>query len=510
MKTLSLWILTLANVLPLVSSIEFVISPWTFRDASTGLGYADFDATVGDSISFFFTDEVHNVFIHPTLNCENQTGRITVGNVSPVVFNFTEDFATPEGNPLFFACDVDLHCEQFGMSFTVTLFSAVAPTVPTDPPFVAPTDPPLAPVAAPVAPTDPPVEPTDPPVEPTEPPAEPTEPPVEPTEAPVVPTDAPVPPTDAPSDPPVDSPVASPVAPTDEPVEPTDTPTIEPTETDPPEPTPVPSGEVSTPKPAGGATTESLPGLRMTLFGISAFPVDAQATWQEETALFSSSYVFNELQGQVSSFDTTYTVTDYTLSTMQRSRQLQLPKSLRPSRGLQQEEDFVTVIFTQVMNYDVNGGSSVTAEQLATAPFASVAQRQSFVGLLQVSGDPTLSQVAAVSEVESAGSPTSPPVPPPTEPPTEEPSGLSTGIIIGIACGGGAFLLLILGVVYFMYCKSSPSLDSKNNDPPMSVIVKDDEVSTLAGPQTVVGGANGDQRYVNRVVGLLTVNHDIS
>jgi hypothetical protein len=524
MKSLSLLLLWLVDFWPTVSSLDFVVNPWTLQDVDAGLRYPDFNATVGDTITFIFT-EVHNVFVHPSGNCENQTGRVTIGNVSPVFYIITDADGAPEGNTMFFACDVDLHCEDYGMSFTVTVYTPLAPVVPTFAPFlppVTPTDAPVAPVVAPVAPTalpvapvaptfapvlpteapvevtDSPVAPSTPPVEPTSPPVEPTESPVEPTESPLEPTEAPLeptaPPTDAPVVPPMESPVASPAA--SPVVAPTEDPTAEPVAT--PAPTPMPNGKVPTADPAGSITTETLTDLRMTLFGIDEFSVDTQVVWQEDTALFSSSHIFNEGQGQVASFETTYTVTDHLISTRRRIQKRGLTEWLSPSRYLQSDEDFVTVIFTQLMSYEVIGGSAVTPESLATAPFASDTQRASFVSFLELSADPTLEKVSDVTEVEITSSPTAPLAPSaPTAAPSGDDSsssGLSTGIIIGIACGGGTILLLIIGLVYFMYCRNGASPDSKD-DPPMNVLVKDDEVSTLAGPQTVQDGA---QRYVHR------------
>jgi plastocyanin len=96
-----------------------VIDPWTTR--SSNQPYDNENLRVGDTIIFFWNDpEVHNVFIHPTGVCFNQTGRIPVGNQSPAVYTFQQEDGSPDGNTMLFTCDVDDHCEDFGMRIRIT------------------------------------------------------------------------------------------------------------------------------------------------------------------------------------------------------------------------------------------------------------------------------------------------------------------------------------------------------------------------------------------------------
>jgi len=188
---------------------------WTMKFADN-TPYQDQTAEVGDTITFIWTDdEVQNVFIHPTNDC-NQTGRIPVGNQSPTTYIFTADDASPEGKEIYFVCDIGDRCEENGMRMSVTVFpspddasleqtldpvainsSPVSlTTAPTEPLVttapVAATDAPVEPTIPPVAPTDAPVEPTIPPIASTGVPVAPTLSPIEPSEAPVEPTDAPI------------------------------------------------------------------------------------------------------------------------------------------------------------------------------------------------------------------------------------------------------------------------------------------------------------------------------
>jgi len=240
---------------------------WTMKFADN-TPYQDQTAEVGDTITFIWTDdEVQNVFIHPTNDC-NQTGRIPVGNQSPTTYIFTADDASPEGKEIYFVCDIGDRCEENGMRMSVTVFpspddasleqtldpvainsSPVSlTTAPTEPLVttapVAATDAPVEPTIPPVAPTDAPVEPTIPPIAPTNTPIEPTIPPVTPTQTPIAPTILPVAPTKAPI-----VPTGAPVAPTLSPIEPSEAP-VEPTEAPIPTTMPSPYYEPTTKKPS--------------------------------------------------------------------------------------------------------------------------------------------------------------------------------------------------------------------------------------------------------------------
>jgi hypothetical protein len=155
------------------------------------------------------------------------------------------------------------------------------------------------------------------------------------------------------------------------------------------------------------------------------------------------------------------------------------------------------------MQYD-STDSSITATDMAQGPFQTSDGKTAYVSLLRSSEDPVLEMVIGVSNV-LVPSPTAAPVP--TMAPQDDDPVLSTAAIIGIACGGGA--LLIICLLYFFYCRgsgggggghitSSAASDYKNDDePPLHVNIRDDEVSTLAGPTGPP--TYGDQRYVKLI-----------
>ncbi|MGK3762549.1 MAG: plastocyanin [Bacillariaceae sp.] len=67
------------------------------------------DAKVGETIVFEWGSG-HNVFIHPTMNCELD-GAIAVGSESPALYTFTE---ADSGTDMFFSCDIGAgaHCQN--------------------------------------------------------------------------------------------------------------------------------------------------------------------------------------------------------------------------------------------------------------------------------------------------------------------------------------------------------------------------------------------------------------
>lgn len=93
-----------------VAAAETTTLAWSVQsyDAET--------ANVGDKVTFDFSGSGHNVFIHPSGDCDD-TDAIEVGTSGPVTYTFTEDDA---GKDLVFACEVQGHCEagQF-VKFTV-------------------------------------------------------------------------------------------------------------------------------------------------------------------------------------------------------------------------------------------------------------------------------------------------------------------------------------------------------------------------------------------------------
>ena len=76
-------------------------------------GPQEWVANVGDTMIFRWRNGRHNVYIHPSMSCE-QEGSIFVGNQGGSSYTFTEADGSPEGNEMFFACDIGegAHCRN--------------------------------------------------------------------------------------------------------------------------------------------------------------------------------------------------------------------------------------------------------------------------------------------------------------------------------------------------------------------------------------------------------------
>ena len=462
--------------------------------------YPDLTAQVGDTITFIWTiDDIQNVFIHPTNDC-TQTGRIAVGNVSPTEYTFQPEDGAPGGKTIFFANDIEDRCENFGMRLVVTVFpdsdGGEIPDVNLTPEPIVSTSPTDAPVLtqAPVFPTLPPVAPTEAPILITFPP---TIAPVEPTDAPILPTEFPtVAPTGKPSSQPSPFPTLLPTpaptnAPTFSPTIPLVITTSFPTKTPTTTPTSTPIAPIAAPTvpPTAVPTADSksdiqrktMRGLQMTLRGIDTLSQNAMLGWAEATAAFCTShYASDYVDG---TFRTNIAVTNV----------LEPSNSRRLMRGSERnlQGDDVIVTYNQVVSYSDVGDADITEEYLAKSPFDSSDERSNFVEILQSSNDPLLEAVTDASPVTFANEvvPTSAPIdvqPAPAPAPAkdaDQKSSLPLTAIIGIACGAGA--LLIIGILFCIYCRAKKSRDNSardSNPPPANVAIKADEVSTLAGP----------------------------
>jgi len=491
-------------------------------------------AEVGDTVTFIWTDdENQNVFIHPTGNCD-QTGRIAVGNINPTTYTFTEDDASPDGKEIFFACDIDDRCEEQGMSLTVTVFpssdgaglepsfspvSLTAPPIdqelpeteaptpvvatnsPTKVPSKSPTSVPVAiatsvpttaPVvlatAAPVIPTSAPVIATN---SPTKVPSKsPTSvPTVSPTPDPTRATDAPVAPVPFPTVPPTPFPTRNPTLfPTTSPPIPTNFPTTKPVVEPVAIPTEVPTTTKPVDEPASG-NEKTIRGLQMTINGITSFAGLTKDAWEETTETFLTSHY--EKDFPTSAFKSTVTVTN---SQQTSQRRLWM---MRGQRRLQAQKKGFVITYNQEVSYDSDDGN-INDNYLAKSAFASPEQRDAYVQSLKNSGDPVLETATDATKPIFAidNIPIDSPVASPTLPPTQKKTEpvLSMAAIIGIACGGGALLIII--ILFLIYCTKKGSKENENvdsNPPPMSVSLKEDEVSTLAGPSIAGGGAQGEQ-----------------
>jgi len=94
-------------ILPIRESVARTTSIDWFIAGPTSDTYKGFTAEVGDKVTFEWTEAVgHNVFVHPTGDCE-QDGRVSVGeNFEGTSYTFT---AADVGD-LTFACDIPGHC----------------------------------------------------------------------------------------------------------------------------------------------------------------------------------------------------------------------------------------------------------------------------------------------------------------------------------------------------------------------------------------------------------------
>jgi len=86
-------------------------------------GAKEFTANVGDTMVFRWAQTIHNVNIHPTMDC-TLDGRIEVGTQPGTEYTFVEADGSPEGTDMFFACDIGngAHCRA-GQFLTVKVFS---------------------------------------------------------------------------------------------------------------------------------------------------------------------------------------------------------------------------------------------------------------------------------------------------------------------------------------------------------------------------------------------------
>ena len=75
-------------------------------------GIKEVQASVGDTIVFRWAQGMHNVFIHPTMNCDLE-GVIFVGSQPGSEYTFTAEDGSVEGNDMFFGCDIGAgaHCK---------------------------------------------------------------------------------------------------------------------------------------------------------------------------------------------------------------------------------------------------------------------------------------------------------------------------------------------------------------------------------------------------------------
>jgi len=159
--SLLLVLVVAVHTAPLAQAINIEISGWELPYN----GPKAVDANVGDTITFQW-DAGHNVYIHPTMDC-NLDGAILVGTESPTEYTFTAEDASVEGTDMYFSCDIGdgAHCKA-GQNLIATVYSGDGDSGSSD--TTAAADAPAAPgadVPAPPAPDTPPVATDAPPAE---------------------------------------------------------------------------------------------------------------------------------------------------------------------------------------------------------------------------------------------------------------------------------------------------------------------------------------------------------
>ena len=102
---------------------EHFVTDWVIRQP-VGKPFDTRTVHAGDSMTFSWDYGVHDVWIYPSGNCGEQTGKIQIGSTSdnPTTYTFREDEA---GTTVTFVCDVGSHC-QAGMILDVVVLPPAA------------------------------------------------------------------------------------------------------------------------------------------------------------------------------------------------------------------------------------------------------------------------------------------------------------------------------------------------------------------------------------------------
>ena len=104
---------------------EILIDNWDIPEDTQP--FPPIEANVGDTIKFL-VNPGHDVFIHPSSTCDDETGAVFVGNASvPAEYTFQDADA---GTTMMFICGVGTHC-SLGMQLAVSVTGNV-PDVPED------------------------------------------------------------------------------------------------------------------------------------------------------------------------------------------------------------------------------------------------------------------------------------------------------------------------------------------------------------------------------------------
>ena len=232
--------------------------------------------------------------------------------------------------------------------------------------------------------------------------------------------------------------------------------------------------------PVGVENSGTVENLLMTLLGMNqVMTPDAIADWEKTTEEHTKDWYERNSNLAITELSTTITLLEQQIVQVSRLRR----------RGLQ-ETTSVEIKFDQALTYRTLDEDTYTLEAVALAPFEARADLNSYTESL-ISANSEFADITSVQEVrEGGGSGTTPPI----VEPEEESGGLGTGAIVGIVVGCVGFVALIGGVGYYVSQRGDDGgyVTTSGKTPPsqLDVGMGNDEVSTLAEPNTIRAGSN--------------------
>lgn len=126
-RTLLLWLISISTAFHSYSQAasEWYIDDW-FLEGSTTFSYPVLTVVPGDTISFEWnvTDHgVNDVWIYPSLDCDDNSGAVLVSYQSPAMYNVT---TKDVGRTLFFVNSIGRRC-QLGLSLYANVVVVATP-----------------------------------------------------------------------------------------------------------------------------------------------------------------------------------------------------------------------------------------------------------------------------------------------------------------------------------------------------------------------------------------------
>ena len=84
---------------------EGAVIPETYEIDWDFLQYPDMKVSELDELSFNYLRFTHDVWVYPSGNCADETGKYKIGDIPPTTYRFQEEDASPTGKDWFFVCD---------------------------------------------------------------------------------------------------------------------------------------------------------------------------------------------------------------------------------------------------------------------------------------------------------------------------------------------------------------------------------------------------------------------